>query len=139
MKIAQYCSGLEALVSTSQQELSRQVSGRVAALVQPPGAGRISTFKLVKQAMVIVLRPFVATRKCRDILSGQQHERSRVSFEPNRDCISLSSDNDGASCQLGIRGQSAGEASARVKDLPRRRQWRACLEILRSTISIELL
>lgn len=50
MKIAQYCSGLEALVSTSQQELSHQVSERVAALLAPPGPDRISYFKLVKQA-----------------------------------------------------------------------------------------
>lgn len=50
MKIAQYCSGLEALVSTSQQELSHQVSERVAALLAPPGPERITIFKLVKQA-----------------------------------------------------------------------------------------
>jgi hypothetical protein len=50
MKIAQYCSGLEALVSTSQQELSHQVSERVSALLAPPGPDRISKFKLVKQA-----------------------------------------------------------------------------------------
>jgi len=50
MKIAQYCSGLEALVSTSQQELSHQVSERVSALIAPPGPNRISNFKVVKQA-----------------------------------------------------------------------------------------
>lgn len=50
MKIAQYCSGLEALVSTSQQELSHQVSERVAALLEPLGQKRLSTFKLIKQA-----------------------------------------------------------------------------------------
>lgn len=50
MKIAQYCSGLEALVSTSQQELSHQVSERVSALLAAPGPERIANFKLVKQA-----------------------------------------------------------------------------------------
>ncbi|MGO8100449.1 hypothetical protein AB9F46_08540 [Rhizobium leguminosarum] len=50
MKIAQYCSGLEALVSTSQQELSHQVSERVASLLSSPGSERVRTFKLVKQA-----------------------------------------------------------------------------------------
>ncbi|TVZ66168.1 HEPN domain-containing protein [Rhizobium mongolense] len=50
LKIAQYCSGLEALVSTSQQELSHQVSERVAAVLHPPGDDRITTYKLVKQA-----------------------------------------------------------------------------------------
>lgn len=50
MKIAQYCSGLEALVSTSQQELSHQVSERVAALLVGPGAKRVAIFKLVKKA-----------------------------------------------------------------------------------------
>lgn len=50
MKIAQYCSGLEALVSTSQQELSHQVAERVAGLLASPGPDRISIFKLVKQA-----------------------------------------------------------------------------------------
>ncbi|ANM17188.1 hypothetical protein AMK06_CH02294 [Rhizobium sp. N541] len=50
MKIAEYCSGLEALVSNSQQELSHQVSERVAALLAPPGPDRISNFKLVRQA-----------------------------------------------------------------------------------------
>ncbi|HZG26839.1 MAG TPA: hypothetical protein VE079_00130 [Ensifer sp.] len=50
MKITQYCSGLEALVSTTQQELSHQVSERVSALLELPGDQRISTFKLVKKA-----------------------------------------------------------------------------------------
>lgn len=50
VKIAQYCSGLEALVSTSQQELSHQVSERVAALLAGPGEKRIAIFKLVKKA-----------------------------------------------------------------------------------------
>lgn len=50
MKIAQYCSGLEALVSTAQQELSHQVSERVAALLAAPGRQRLPIYKLVKQA-----------------------------------------------------------------------------------------
>jgi hypothetical protein len=50
VKIAQYCSGLEALVSTSQQELSHQVSERVASVLVEPGLKRIATFKLVKTA-----------------------------------------------------------------------------------------
>lgn len=49
-KIAQYCSGLEALVSTSQQELSHQVSERVSAVLVGPGPKRIAVFKLVKKA-----------------------------------------------------------------------------------------
>ncbi len=50
IKLAHYCSGLEALVSTSQQELSHQVSERVAAVLAPPGPERIAKFKLVKKA-----------------------------------------------------------------------------------------
>jgi hypothetical protein len=50
MKIAEYCSGLEALVSSSQQELSHQVSERVAALLAPPGPARIANFKFIRQA-----------------------------------------------------------------------------------------
>ncbi|NTG16440.1 hypothetical protein G6L05_22060 [Agrobacterium rhizogenes] len=50
LKIAQYCSGLEALVSTSQQELSHQVSERVAAILHPPGPDRIAAYRLIKQA-----------------------------------------------------------------------------------------
>ncbi|KQN24032.1 hypothetical protein ASF00_17675 [Sphingomonas sp. Leaf34] len=50
MKLAQYCSGLEALVSTAQQELSHQVSERVAALLAGPGGQRLPIYKLVKQA-----------------------------------------------------------------------------------------
>jgi hypothetical protein len=52
MKIAQYCSALEALVSTAQTELSHQVSERVAAVLAPPGEQRINFFKLVKEAYV---------------------------------------------------------------------------------------
>ncbi len=50
MKIAQYCSGLEALVSTAQTELSHQVSERVAAILAIPGEKRIAIFKQVKEA-----------------------------------------------------------------------------------------
>jgi hypothetical protein len=50
MKIAEYCSGLEALVSTAQTELSHQVSERVAAALTPPGEKRIALFKQVKEA-----------------------------------------------------------------------------------------
>lgn len=50
MKIAFYCSALEALVSTSQQELSHQVSERVAALLVGPGQKRIKLYKRVKKA-----------------------------------------------------------------------------------------
>ena len=50
VKIAEYCSGLEALVSTSQHELSHQVSERVAAVLVSPGAKRIAIYKLVKKA-----------------------------------------------------------------------------------------
>ncbi|WAC27505.1 HEPN domain-containing protein [Ancylobacter sp. SL191] len=50
VKIALYCSGLEALVSTSQQELSHQVSERVAAVLVGPGPKRVAIFKLMKRA-----------------------------------------------------------------------------------------
>lgn len=49
LKIAEYCTALEALVSTSQQELSHQVSERVASILSGPGDQRISIFKLVKE------------------------------------------------------------------------------------------
>lgn len=50
VKIAEYCSGLEALVSTSQQELSHQVSERVASVLAGPGNKRIAIYKIVKKA-----------------------------------------------------------------------------------------
>lgn len=50
MKIAQYCSALEALVSTAQQELSHQVSERVAVLLALRGEDRLKMYRLVKQA-----------------------------------------------------------------------------------------
>jgi hypothetical protein len=50
MKIADYCSALESLVSTAHTELSHQVSERVAATLAPPGSERIAIFKLIKEA-----------------------------------------------------------------------------------------
>ena len=50
MKIAQYCSGLEALVSTAQQELSHQVSERVAVLLAGSVRQRLQIYRTVKQA-----------------------------------------------------------------------------------------
>ena len=50
MKVADYCSALESLVSTAQTELSHQVSERVAAILTSPGAERIALFKLIKEA-----------------------------------------------------------------------------------------
>jgi Apea-like HEPN len=50
MKLAQYCSGLEALVSTANQELTHQVSERVAVALTEIGAERIKIFKQVKDA-----------------------------------------------------------------------------------------
>lgn len=50
MKMAQYCSGIEALVSTAQTELTHQVSERVAAILATPGPERVSLFRVVKEA-----------------------------------------------------------------------------------------
>lgn len=50
MKIAHWCSGLEALVSSSQTELSHQVAERTASALHPISEKRLKTFKLVKQA-----------------------------------------------------------------------------------------
>ena len=50
LKIAQYCSALEAMVSTSQSEISHQVSERVASTLNGPGEERIGLFKLIKEA-----------------------------------------------------------------------------------------
>lgn len=50
MKIAHWCSGLEALVSSSQTELSHQVAERTAAALHPIGSARLETFKIVKRA-----------------------------------------------------------------------------------------
>jgi hypothetical protein len=49
MKIVQYFSGLEALVSTSNTELTHQISERVAALLEPPGESRISMFEKLRR------------------------------------------------------------------------------------------
>lgn len=50
IKIAQYCSGLEALVSTAQSELSHQVSERVSAVLSMSGSDPLVTYKSVKEA-----------------------------------------------------------------------------------------
>lgn len=50
MKMAQYCSGLEALVSTAHTELTHQVAERVAAILAPLGAERVNLFRIVKEA-----------------------------------------------------------------------------------------
>ncbi len=50
MKIAHWCSGLEALVSSSQTELSHQVAERIASALHTIGNDRLKTFKLVKHA-----------------------------------------------------------------------------------------
>jgi hypothetical protein len=49
-KVAHWCSGLEALVSSSHSELSHQVAERVASALNPPGLARLETFRLVKRA-----------------------------------------------------------------------------------------
>lgn len=50
LKIAHWCSALEALVSSSQTELSHQVAERVASGLHEIGYDRLNTFKLVKHA-----------------------------------------------------------------------------------------
>lgn len=50
IKIAHYCTGLEAMVSSSQTELSHQVAERVSCLLHRLGGDRLSTFQLVKRA-----------------------------------------------------------------------------------------
>ncbi len=50
MKIAQYCSALEALVSSSSSELTHQVAERAACLLEPPGEARLDRFKKLKEA-----------------------------------------------------------------------------------------
>jgi hypothetical protein len=50
IKLALYCSGLEALVSTSHSELTHQVAERVAVLLHSSGGARLETFRLVKAA-----------------------------------------------------------------------------------------
>lgn len=50
IKIANYCSGLEALVSSSHNELTHQVAERVASLLKPRGSERIELYRSVKTA-----------------------------------------------------------------------------------------
>ena len=50
IKIANYCSGLEAMVSTSHTELTHQVAERVAVLLHPSGSNRLETFRKIKEA-----------------------------------------------------------------------------------------
>jgi hypothetical protein len=50
MKVAQYCSGLEALLSSSSMELTHQVAERAACLLEDPGDARLDCFRKVKIA-----------------------------------------------------------------------------------------
>lgn len=50
IKIAHYCTALEAIVSSSQAELSHQVAERVSCLLCRRGEERLATFKFVKEA-----------------------------------------------------------------------------------------
>lgn len=50
MKIANYCSALEALMSSSASELAHQIAERVAFLLEPPGATRLDRFRHIKAA-----------------------------------------------------------------------------------------
>jgi hypothetical protein len=50
LKISQYITALEALVSSSSTEVTHQVSERVACLLEPPGNDRIDDYKRIKQA-----------------------------------------------------------------------------------------
>ena len=50
LKIAQYVTALEALVSSSSTEVTHQVAERVACLLEPRGDGRIDDYRQVKQA-----------------------------------------------------------------------------------------
>jgi hypothetical protein len=49
LKIVQYFSALEALVSSSSAELTHQVSERVASLLEPPGQARIALFQRLRR------------------------------------------------------------------------------------------
>jgi hypothetical protein len=53
LKIAQYITALEALVSSSPTEVTHQVAERVACLLEPPCVGRIDAYKRVKLAYSI--------------------------------------------------------------------------------------
>jgi hypothetical protein len=50
LKVSQYVTALEALVSSSSMEVTHQVSERVACLVESPSSGRINQYKNMKQA-----------------------------------------------------------------------------------------
>jgi hypothetical protein len=50
LKISQYITALEALVSSSSTEVTHQVSERIACLLEPPGSDRIDDYKRIKQA-----------------------------------------------------------------------------------------
>jgi hypothetical protein len=50
LKIAQYVTALEALVSSSTTEVTHQVAERVACLINPPGDSRIDDYRQIKQA-----------------------------------------------------------------------------------------
>ncbi|MBJ7575667.1 HEPN domain-containing protein [Luteimonas sp. MC1828] len=52
-KISGYCSALEALLSSSQAELSHQLAERVAFLIGDSSERRLWYYKLVKQAYVV--------------------------------------------------------------------------------------
>lgn len=49
LKIVQYFSALEALVSSSSAELTHQISERVAALLEPPGEARVELFHSLRR------------------------------------------------------------------------------------------
>jgi hypothetical protein len=50
LKIAEYITALEALVSSSSTEVTHQVAERVACLLEAPGDGRVGNYKKMKQA-----------------------------------------------------------------------------------------
>ncbi len=53
IKIALYCSGLEAMLSSSNTELTHQVAERVAVLIRARGEARLETYHQVKAAYAI--------------------------------------------------------------------------------------
>lgn len=74
-KIAFYCSALEALLSTSQSELSHQVAERVAVLTTKNDKSRFEAYKFVK--------------KCYDIRSKYIHG-NQVKYGSEQDMYNLS-------------------------------------------------
>ena len=50
LKIAEYITALEALVSSSTTEVTHQVAERVACLLEPPGDARLDDYRQIKQA-----------------------------------------------------------------------------------------